>query len=81
MLKCAIYARVSTEAQKTDMQLTELRDYAQRQGWTSALTALGLGGRSETSGISETAFGNLAHSHVEYKNSAGPAACSTGSRG
>jgi DNA invertase Pin-like site-specific DNA recombinase len=29
----AIYVRVSTEDQKTDMQLTELREYATRQGW------------------------------------------------
>jgi DNA invertase Pin-like site-specific DNA recombinase len=32
-MRCAIYARVSTERQKNDMQLTELRDYASRQGW------------------------------------------------
>lgn len=29
----AIYARVSTDDQKCDMQLTELRAYAQRVGW------------------------------------------------
>lgn len=32
-MKAAIYARVSTEEQKNDMQLTELRDYAKRMGW------------------------------------------------
>lgn len=32
-MRCAIYARVSTQTQKNDMQLTDLRDYAQRQGW------------------------------------------------
>ena len=29
----AIYARVSTDKQAVDMQLTELRDYAKRAGW------------------------------------------------
>jgi putative DNA-invertase from lambdoid prophage Rac len=29
----AIYARVSTEDQRCDMQLTELREYAARMGW------------------------------------------------
>lgn len=32
-MKCAIYARVSTDEQKNDMQLTELRAYAVRMGW------------------------------------------------
>lgn len=32
-MKVAIYARVSTEKQKTDMQLTDLREYAQRMGF------------------------------------------------
>ena len=29
----AVYARVSTQDQKTDMQFTELRQYAERMGW------------------------------------------------
>ncbi|GAC1410694.1 MAG: recombinase family protein [Candidatus Velthaea sp.] len=32
-LAAAIYVRVSTHDQKTDMQLTELRAYAERMGW------------------------------------------------
>jgi DNA invertase Pin-like site-specific DNA recombinase len=32
-IRAAIYARVSTEEQSYDMQLTELRDYARRMGW------------------------------------------------
>lgn len=32
-ITAAIYARVSTDDQNTDMQLTELREYAGRQGW------------------------------------------------
>jgi putative DNA-invertase from lambdoid prophage Rac len=34
-LTAAIYARVSTLDQKTDMQLTELRAYIARMGWTA----------------------------------------------
>lgn len=34
-MTCAIYARVSTEKQSNDMQLTDLRDYARRQGWAA----------------------------------------------
>jgi len=30
----AIYARVSTDNQKVDMQLGELRQFAARSGWT-----------------------------------------------
>lgn len=33
-LRAAIYARVSTEDQNCDMQLTELREYAKRAGWS-----------------------------------------------
>lgn len=33
MLPVAIYARVSTDDQNCEMQLTELRGYAERQGW------------------------------------------------
>jgi DNA invertase Pin-like site-specific DNA recombinase len=33
-ITAAIYARVSTEEQKTDMQFTELRAYCARMGWT-----------------------------------------------
>jgi len=33
--RCAIYARVSTEKQNTDRQLTDLREYAGRMGWTA----------------------------------------------
>jgi DNA invertase Pin-like site-specific DNA recombinase len=32
-LRAAIYARVSTADQKTDMQFTELREYVARMGW------------------------------------------------
>jgi putative DNA-invertase from lambdoid prophage Rac len=32
-MKAAIYARVSTEEQNADMQLEEVRQYANRQGW------------------------------------------------
>ena len=32
--KVAIYARVSTDKQKVDMQLRELRDFIKRSGWT-----------------------------------------------
>jgi DNA invertase Pin-like site-specific DNA recombinase len=32
--RAALYARVSTEAQTTDNQVLELRDYASRHGWT-----------------------------------------------
>lgn len=32
-LKVAIYVRVSTDDQSNDMQITELREYAARQGW------------------------------------------------
>jgi DNA invertase Pin-like site-specific DNA recombinase len=34
-LTCAIYARVSTDEQNYEMQLTDLRAYARRQGWES----------------------------------------------
>lgn len=33
---CAIYARVSTELQSCDLQLRELREYAERRGWQVA---------------------------------------------
>jgi putative DNA-invertase from lambdoid prophage Rac len=33
IITAAIYARVSTEDQNTDMQLTEVRLYAERMGW------------------------------------------------
>ncbi|SRR5581483_5806687 len=33
--KCAIYARVSTDKQSTDMQMTDLREYVRRAGWES----------------------------------------------
>ena len=35
-MKSAIYARVSTADQDCGMQLRELREYAQRRGWTVA---------------------------------------------
>jgi DNA invertase Pin-like site-specific DNA recombinase len=35
--RAAIYARVSTTEQKTDMQFTELREYVKRMGWTLAV--------------------------------------------
>jgi putative DNA-invertase from lambdoid prophage Rac len=35
-MTAAIYARVSTEDQKCDLQLTELRGYVERSGWTAA---------------------------------------------
>jgi DNA invertase Pin-like site-specific DNA recombinase len=34
-MHAALYARVSTDAQTTDNQLLELRDYALRQNWTT----------------------------------------------
>jgi DNA invertase Pin-like site-specific DNA recombinase len=34
-LTAAIYVRVSTQDQKHDMQLTELRGYVERMGWTA----------------------------------------------
>jgi putative DNA-invertase from lambdoid prophage Rac len=34
-VRAAIYARVSTEDQRCDLQLTELRDYCARNGWDS----------------------------------------------
>jgi len=30
---CALYARVSTDDQRCDLQLNELREYCQRRGW------------------------------------------------
>jgi len=33
---CALYARVSTDDQKCEMQLDELRSYCQRRGWPIA---------------------------------------------
>lgn len=35
-MKCAIYARVSTDDQSCDMQLRELREYCGRRGWEIA---------------------------------------------
>ena len=35
-LTAAIYVRVSTQDQKHDMQLTELRGYCERMGWAAA---------------------------------------------
>jgi DNA invertase Pin-like site-specific DNA recombinase len=32
-MRCAIYARVSTKKQETDMQLTDLRKYVARMEW------------------------------------------------
>jgi DNA invertase Pin-like site-specific DNA recombinase len=32
-MKCAIYCRVSTRDQSVEMQLVQLREYAQRRGW------------------------------------------------
>ena len=34
-MRCAIYARVSTLDQHVENQLTELRQYAERRGWTA----------------------------------------------
>jgi DNA invertase Pin-like site-specific DNA recombinase len=36
MPSCAIYARVSTELQSCDLQLRDLREYAERRGWQVA---------------------------------------------
>src|SRR5690349_18461039 len=33
-MKCAIYARVSTTDQNCEMQLRELREYAERRSWS-----------------------------------------------
>ena len=35
-IRAAVYARVSTRAQDADMQMRELREYAQRRGWQIA---------------------------------------------
>lgn len=35
-MKCAIYARVSTQDQSTDMQLSALREYVTRRSWEVA---------------------------------------------
>jgi len=35
-MKCAIYCRVSTRDQSVEMQLVQLREYAQRRGWEIA---------------------------------------------
>jgi hypothetical protein len=35
--KAAIYVRVSTAEQDTDMQETELRDYVEKRGWSCVL--------------------------------------------
>ncbi len=32
-MKCAIYTRVSTDSQETENQVSQLRDYANKQGW------------------------------------------------
>ena len=34
-MRCAIYVRVSTHEQNADDQLLELRDYAERRGWSA----------------------------------------------
>ena len=34
-MRAAIYARVSTTDQHVENQLTELREYVQRRGWTA----------------------------------------------
>lgn len=49
MKSCAIYARISTTGQSTEMQLVELRDYAQRRGWVIAgeYTDKGISGSKE----------------------------------
>ena len=36
MKKCVIYARCSTQDQETDNQVSQLRDYAAKQGWEVA---------------------------------------------
>jgi DNA invertase Pin-like site-specific DNA recombinase len=36
-MRCAIYARVSTEDQDCELQLAELREYARRWGWDAEL--------------------------------------------
>jgi len=35
--KAAMYVRVSTDEQETDMQEVELRDYCEKRGWTCVL--------------------------------------------
>ena len=43
--RAAIYARVSTFEQKTDLQLRDLRDYCERRGWiTSEYVDTGVSG-------------------------------------
>jgi DNA invertase Pin-like site-specific DNA recombinase len=36
--KAAIYARVSTAEQNSELQLREIQDYASRQGWEIVAT-------------------------------------------
>ena len=37
-MKVALYVRVSTADQNTDLQIRELTEYAERQGWTIVAT-------------------------------------------
>jgi DNA invertase Pin-like site-specific DNA recombinase len=48
--RVALYARVSTHEQNADMQLTELRSYAQLRGWTIAgeFVDLGISGAKDS---------------------------------
>lgn len=43
MIQVAIYARVSTDKQSVDMQLHELRNFAQRSGWSVYAEFIDLG--------------------------------------
>jgi DNA invertase Pin-like site-specific DNA recombinase len=49
-MRCAIYGRVSTAEQSTEMQLEELRAYCQRRGWeiTEEYTDAGVSGSRES---------------------------------
>jgi len=55
MKKCVIYARCSTKDQETANQVAQLKDYADKQGWTVIETIIDVGsgskGREEREGL------------------------------
>ena len=50
-MKVCIYARVSTQDQETDNQVTQLKDYASKQGWDVVYTLIDVG--SGAKGLAE----------------------------
>lgn len=54
-MKAALYARVSTHDQSTDIQVRELTDYCQRQGWdlTQAYTDVISGAKAKRPGLDQ----------------------------